>query len=45
MTNRLFQVDYVVERSDTREIVQKMSVQFYRPQSPAGSLDGATVAK
>ena len=45
MTNRLFQVDYVVQRSDTREIVQKMSVLFYRPQSPAGSLDGATVAK
>jgi Tfp pilus assembly protein PilV len=45
MTNRLFQVDYIVQKSDTREIVQKMSVLFYRPQSPAGSLDGATVAK
>jgi Tfp pilus assembly protein PilV len=45
LTNRLFQVDYVVETSDTREIIQKMSVLFYRPQSPAGSLDGATVGK
>ena len=45
LTNRLFQVDYVVQNSDTREVVQKMSVLFYRPQSPAGSLDGATVAK
>src|SRR5450755_4101993 len=41
LTNRLFQVDYVVQSSDTREVVQKMSVLFYRPQSPAGSLDGA----
>jgi hypothetical protein len=45
LTNRLFQVDYVVERNDTKEAVQKMSVLFYRPKSPAGSLDGATVAK
>ncbi|MEI9865196.1 MAG: hypothetical protein WDN00_11735 [Limisphaerales bacterium] len=44
MTNRLFQVDYTVQNGD-KEIVQKMSVLFYRPQSPAGSLDGATVAK
>jgi len=45
LTNRLFQVDYAVQRSDTREVVQKMSVLFFRPQSPAGSLDGATVAR
>jgi Tfp pilus assembly protein PilV len=44
-TNKLFQVDYVVQRSDNREVMQKMSVLFFRPQSPAGSLDGATVAK
>lgn len=42
MTNKLFQVDYVVQREGSREVVQKMSVLFYRPQSPAGSLDGAT---
>jgi len=45
MTNRLFQVDYVVQRSDNREVMQKMSILFFRPLSPAGSLDGATVAK
>jgi hypothetical protein len=44
-TNKLFQVDYVVQRSDNREIMQKMSVLFFRPQSPSGSLDGATVNK
>jgi hypothetical protein len=44
-TNKLFQADYVVQRSDNREVMQKMSVLFFRPQSPAGSLDGATVAK
>jgi Tfp pilus assembly protein PilV len=44
-TNKLFQVDYVVQRSDSKEVMQKMSVLFYRPQSPAGSLDGATVNK
>ena len=44
-TNKLFQVDYVVQRSDNREIMQKMSVLFFRPESPAGSLDGATVNK
>jgi Tfp pilus assembly protein PilV len=44
-TNKLFQVDYVVQRSDDKQVMQKMSVLFFRPQSPAGSLDGATVAK
>jgi len=45
LTNKLFRVDYVVQNSDTKQVVQKMSVLFYRPQSPAGSLDGATVSK
>jgi type II secretory pathway pseudopilin PulG len=44
-TNKLFQVDYVVQRSDSKEVMQKMSVLFFRPQSPAGTLDGATVNK
>jgi type II secretory pathway pseudopilin PulG len=44
-TNKLFRVDYVVQRSDSKEVMQKMSVLFFRPQSPAGSLDGATVTK
>ena len=43
-TNKLFQVDYQVF-NDNRVLVQKMSVLFFRPQSPAGSLEGATVAK
>jgi len=41
MTNKLFQVDYQVF-NDRKALVQKMSVLFFRPQSPAGSLDGAT---
>ncbi len=43
-SNKLFQVDYVV-RSDNKQVVQTMSVLFFRPKSPAGSLDGATVMK
>jgi hypothetical protein len=43
-TNKLFEVDYVVQRADgTRP--EKMSILLFRPQSVAGSLDGATVAK
>jgi type II secretory pathway pseudopilin PulG len=45
MTNKLFQVYYVIRRSGSPEVFQKMSVLFFRPLSPAGSLDGATVAK
>ncbi len=44
-TNKLFRVDYVVQRDDNHEVMQKMSILFYRPQSKAGSLDGATVGK
>ena len=40
-TNRLFQVDYQVF-NDNKVQVQKMSVLFFRPQSPAGTMDGAT---
>ncbi|HEY5298117.1 MAG TPA: prepilin-type N-terminal cleavage/methylation domain-containing protein [Verrucomicrobiae bacterium] len=43
-TNRLFEVDYQVF-NDSKTLVKNMSVLFFRPQSPAGSLDGATVAK
>jgi hypothetical protein len=42
MTNRLFQVDYIVRRDSDKVVIQKMSVLFFRPLSPAGSLDGAT---
>jgi hypothetical protein len=44
-TNKLFDVHYEVKRDDDRTIIQKMDVLFFRPQSPAGSLDGATVAQ
>jgi type II secretory pathway pseudopilin PulG len=43
-SNKLFQVDYVVQ-DDHKQVVQTMSVLFFRPKSPAGSLDGATVMK
>ncbi|MGH7950928.1 MAG: type II secretion system protein [Limisphaerales bacterium] len=43
MTNRLFEVDYVVQRdNNAKTVMQKMSILLFRPQSPAGSLDGAT---
>ena len=45
-TNKLFEVDYVVRSmTGNREIVYTMANLFFSPQSPAGSLDGATVAK
>jgi Tfp pilus assembly protein PilV len=44
LTNKLFEVDYVVQRADS-DRPEKMSVLFFRPQSDAGSLEGATVAK
>jgi len=45
-SNKLFQVGYVV-RSTTgnHEILVTMTNLFYSPQSPAGSLEGATVAR
>ena len=42
-SNKLFQVDFEVRRDNAT--ISKMSVLLYRPQSPAGSLEGATVAK
>jgi Tfp pilus assembly protein PilV len=44
LSNKLFEVDYVVKRADS-DRPEKMSILFFRPQSPAGSLEGATVAK
>ncbi len=42
MTNKLFEVDYIVQRDDDKTVMQTMSVLFFRPQSKAGVLDGAT---
>ena len=45
-TNRFFQVDFVVQNPDRgRAVVSKMTAMYFKPQSPAGSLDGATVAR
>ena len=45
-TNRLFQVGYRVQSTTgNHEIISSMTNLFYSPQSPAGSLDGATVAR
>ena len=44
LSNKLFEVDYTVQPAG-RDRPEKMSVLFFRPQSPAGSLEGATVAK
>ena len=40
-TNKLFQAVIVIQRNDgNRPVVSKMTVLFYRPDSPGGSLDG-----
>jgi Tfp pilus assembly protein PilV len=45
-SNKLFQVNLVIQHNgDQKPIVSQASVLFYRPQSPAGSLEGATVPK
>lgn len=45
-TNKLFLVNIAIQHSDgDKSIVSQTSVLFYRPQSPAGSLEGATVAQ
>jgi Tfp pilus assembly protein PilV len=45
-TNKLFNVDFIVQSPDHgRPVVSKMTAKYYKPQSPAGSLDGATVAR
>jgi hypothetical protein len=45
-TNKLFQVDIIIQRGGgSGPVVSKMSVLFYRPDSPAGSLDGGNFIK
>jgi len=45
-TNRLFQVGYIVQSTvGNHEILYSMTNWFYSPQSPAGSMDGATVVQ
>jgi hypothetical protein len=45
-TNKLFQVDFIVQNDfGNKPVVSKMSILLFRPNSPAGSLDGGTVAR
>ena len=45
-TNKLYQVDFIVQSPDAgRPVVSKMSILLFRPNSPAGSLDGATTRR
>lgn len=45
-SNKLFRADIeVTSDAPGKPVVSKMSVLLYRPQSPAGSLDGATVPR
>jgi Prokaryotic N-terminal methylation motif len=40
-SNKLFQVDFVIQGdSGEKPVVSKMSILLFRPNSPAGSLDG-----
>lgn len=42
-TNKLFQVDFIVQSDSVdKPVVSKMSILLFRPNSPAGTLDGAT---
>jgi prepilin-type N-terminal cleavage/methylation domain-containing protein len=45
-SNKLFQADIAVT-SDApgKPVISKMSILLFRPQSPAGTMDGATVAR
>ena len=48
-TNKLFQVDFIIQNDHSEfganPVVSKMSILLYSPNSPAGSLDGATVRR
>jgi len=39
-TNKLFSVECVVQERGNREIISDLTTVLYRPQSPAGGLDG-----
>ena len=45
-TNKLFQVDFIIQgASGDKPVVSKMSILLFRPNSPAGSLEGATISR
>lgn len=39
-TNKLFSVECVIQERGSREILSDLTTVFYRPESPAGSMDG-----
>jgi hypothetical protein len=45
LTNRYYIVECKILEPGGNETLSDLSSEFYRPQSPAGSLDGATVAR
>jgi hypothetical protein len=40
-TNKLFSVECVIQERGSRDIISDLTTVFYRPQSPAGSMEGA----
>jgi hypothetical protein len=45
-TNKLFRVDIILQDDARgRAVVSKLTLLLFRPQSPAGSLDGATMGR
>jgi len=45
-TNKLFQVDFIIQsNSGDKPVVSKMSILLFRPNSPAGSLDGGPTVR
>jgi hypothetical protein len=45
-TNKLFHVDIVVQNANgNRDVLSEVNLLLFRPQSPAGSLDGGNFIK
>jgi hypothetical protein len=44
-SNKLFGVECVVQERGNREIISDLGTVLYRPQSPAGSLDGGNFTR
>jgi len=41
-SNKLFQADFIVRRRSDHAVESQMSILLFRPESPAGSLEGGT---
>ncbi len=44
-TNKLFEVDFIIENAGNRDVISRVSTLMYRPASDPGSLDGNNFAK